>query len=67
MKIRVNNREKILPENVSIAKMLEINNLKEKEGIALAINNDIIPKEEWENTILKDGDSIIIINPTCGG
>jgi sulfur carrier protein len=37
------------------------------KGIAVAVNNQVIPKTDWGNTILQDKDSVLIITATQGG
>ncbi|MET4080449.1 sulfur carrier protein [Pedobacter sp. UYP30] len=37
------------------------------QGSAIAINQNIIPKIQWENHLLQSGDKIIIIKATQGG
>lgn len=37
------------------------------QGVAMAVNNSLVPKAEWENCILKEGMQIIIIKAACGG
>jgi large subunit ribosomal protein L7/L12 len=41
--------------------------LKELNGIALVLNEEIIPRSEWQKTILFDEDKIIIIGAVAGG
>lgn len=36
-------------------------------GIAIAVNNRMIPRAEWESFTLSENDSIIIIKAVCGG
>ena len=36
-------------------------------GIAVALNNTVIPKSEWEITSIKDHDKITIVTATQGG
>ncbi|MBP6429982.1 MAG: sulfur carrier protein ThiS [Bacteroidales bacterium] len=67
MKIIVNKREKIMPENISISGMINIINHGETSSIALAVNEEIIPQTKWDETKLKEGDKITIIQATCGG
>ncbi|SNR39602.1 sulfur carrier protein [Maribacter sedimenticola] len=38
-----------------------------KTGIAVAIQNAIVPKNLWESTILSNDDNILIIQATQGG
>lgn len=47
----------------SIPKQLEIST----NGIALAVNQNIITKSDWNTTTLSDGDEILIIKATQGG
>jgi len=37
------------------------------KGIALAVNDKVIPKSEWEKFCLKNGDSILAIGAVQGG
>lgn len=36
-------------------------------GVAMAIDNKMIPRAEWESTLLRDGANIVIIKAACGG
>ena len=36
-------------------------------GIAIALNNRVIPKNAWPETLLKDKDTILIITASQGG
>jgi sulfur carrier protein len=38
-----------------------------QKGFALAINNSVIPKAKWSETILTDNDKIVLIKAACGG
>ena len=38
-----------------------------RNGIALAINDAVIPKTDWELTYVKSDDKILIIQATQGG
>ena len=39
----------------------------DKVGIAVAINNKVVPKTKWNETILQDNDKVIVISATKGG
>ncbi|MFA6824905.1 MAG: sulfur carrier protein ThiS [Bacteroidales bacterium] len=67
MKIKVNNREKIMPENISITELVKLLNYSDTVGIALALEQEVVPKSDWDKTFLKDGENITIIQATCGG
>lgn len=36
-------------------------------GIAVAVNQRMVPRTEWDSYALKEGDSILIIKAVCGG
>lgn len=36
-------------------------------GIAVAVNNRVIPKEIWKDTILHEGDNLLLIGASYGG
>ena len=36
-------------------------------GIAIAVNNRMIPRAEWDSFALNEGDNILIIKAVCGG
>ena len=36
-------------------------------GIAIAVNNQVIPRSQWEAFLLAEGDKITIIRATQGG
>ncbi|WBV54976.1 sulfur carrier protein ThiS [Chryseobacterium daecheongense] len=55
----------IPPENLEALMALEAPG--RKKGIAVALNNRIIPISSWQNTVLQDQDSILIITATQGG
>jgi len=66
MTININNQSQSFSENSSVNDMLdqlEINS----NGIAVAINNTVISKECWLETILKNNDNVTIIQATQGG
>ncbi len=42
-------------------------NMPNTNGIALAVNEKVIPKTEWNNFQLNDNDKILIIKATQGG
>jgi sulfur carrier protein len=40
---------------------------KNKTGIAVAINNTVIPKSDWNSHPIQETDDILIISATQGG
>ena len=36
-------------------------------GVAMALGTTMVQRTEWETTMLKENDSVIIIKAACGG
>ncbi len=66
MTINVNNQSQYISENSTVEKLLEQLNIV-VNGIAIAINNEIIAKERWGKTFLQNEDQVTIIQATQGG
>lgn len=49
-----------------LGQLLETMALPER-GVAVAVNNTMISREEWKNYSLSEGDNILIIKAACGG
>ena len=65
MKLRVNNKEvETWATNLSLFSQEQ--NLP-ITGIAIAVNNRMIPRTEWDTYALNEGDNILIIKAVCGG
>lgn len=59
-------------ETLTLEKPSSINDLLEQKGyngklIAVAVNNDFLPKSAYATTILQDNDKIEIVAPMQGG
>jgi sulfur carrier protein len=64
--ITVNNNVQSIKDASSIETIvtqLEV----EAKGIAIALNHTVISRTEWNNILLKENDSILIIKATQGG
>ena len=65
MKIKVNNKEVETGANylLQLSQQLEL----PQAGIAVAVNNHMVPRSEWEHFVLHENDELIIIKAVCGG
>jgi sulfur carrier protein len=68
MELKINNQTKQFTANaLSIQALLDIEIPKKQNGIAVAINNTVIPKSNWNSHNLNETDDILIISATQGG
>ena len=66
IKVSVNGEIKELPKGLNVSQMIEALNYKTK-GFAVAINTTFVSIKSYEETIIKDGDTIDILAPVQGG
>lgn len=66
MKVLVNNKEVEIAEKSTIAQLIQFLQLPDK-GVAIAVDNKMIPKTEWNGFILKENAHVVIIKAACGG
>jgi sulfur carrier protein len=65
--IWVNQEEQQYDASMTLLNLLQQLEKAEKKGIAIAVNNSVIPKNDWQNLQLKNQDRITIITATQGG
>ena len=65
MKLRVNDKE-VETRATNLSLFSQEQNLP-VTGIAIAVNNRMIPRTEWDSYALNEGDNILIIKAVCGG
>ena len=62
------NRESFtLPETGTLADVLPLLEILRPDGIAIAVNDTVIPKSEWEQYRLQSEDKVFVIRATQGG
>ena len=66
IKVSVNGEIKELQEGLNVSQMIEALNYKNK-GFAVAVNTTFVSIKSYEETIIKDGDTIDILAPVQGG
>lgn len=54
-------------EDLKLKDFIVQNDLSDRSGIAVAVNLKVIPKKDWQNTMLIDNDEVLIITATQGG
>jgi sulfur carrier protein len=67
MDIYVNSKLQEIGTDASVSDALNSMNIPGQKGIAIAVNNNVIPKAEWGNYKLKEADKVTLIKATQGG
>lgn len=68
MKLIVNNQNKQYEQaTISVQELLDMEFPNRQNGIAVAIDNEIIPKSNWETTTIQENADVLIITATQGG
>ena len=65
MKLKVNNQE-VETGAITLSQFSQEQNLP-TTGIAVAVNQRMVPRTKWDSYTLNEGDNIIIIKAVCGG
>ena len=65
MKVTINNKETETQAKTirELAQELDL----PATGVAVAISNEMLPRDERENTIITEGADIVIVKAFCGG
>jgi sulfur carrier protein len=67
MHITLNNQPRELIAPCTLQQLLEQLGLSAQKGIAVAINDTVVPRENWSDHVLQEKDEVLIIKATQGG
>lgn len=69
MDLVINGEEQTFsPQRVgSVAQLMEAMEIEKARGVAVAVNDEVVPRGEWERAELGDGDRVEVIRATQGG
>ncbi|WP_035669698.1 sulfur carrier protein ThiS [Flavobacterium sp. 83] len=68
MELKINNQTKqFASDSLTVQALLDLEIPIKQSGIAIAINNTVIPKSNWNSHLIQETDDIIIISATQGG
>ena len=65
MKIRINGQEKVLTQPQNLQSLIK--EYSKNTRVIAEINGDIVKNETWEQTLIKDGDTIELVAFVGGG
>ena len=67
MEVLVNNKLYAVQPETSVTALLQFIQLSSLKGIAVAVNQEVVPKPDWPSKLLNPSDNITIIQATQGG
>ena len=67
--VTYNEKKRRIEENSPLTKLLELEGIdpQKAQGIALAHNLSVIPRNQWISLLLEDGDQIDVLQAIQGG
>lgn len=65
--VRVNDKSLALAATTSLTQLLTELGLSAAHGVAVAVNDAVVPRSGWEQHRLVDGDQVLVIQATQGG
>ena len=66
MTITLNQQPIDVAEDITLGSLLDIQGIA-RTGIAVAVNNKVVRKTDWENFHLGAGDNVLVITAVRGG
>lgn len=66
MKVVLNGTETEVETGMTVAALLAARELP-RQGVAVAVDNRLVPRTEWETHRLAEGAKITVIRAVCGG
>ena len=67
VEVSINQQKFQLPENQMLTDVLPLLFIQQADGIAIAVNQVVVPRGEWGRFVLQPGDSVFVIRATQGG
>lgn len=67
MTLYVNDQPRALNDGAKLADLLRELGLAERKGVAIAINDEVVPRSTWPTRVLAEGERVLVIQATQGG
>jgi sulfur carrier protein len=66
MRVTVNGRDRSLTAAVSVDDLVS-SLVAARRGVAVAVNGTVVPRSQWDQTALAEGDSVEVLSAAQGG
>jgi sulfur carrier protein len=67
MVIFVNDNKRQCEQQTNVEQLLAMLNIDDRSGMAVAINDRVVPKNKWQDRQLTENDNVLIIRASQGG
>ena len=67
MIVHVNDQPRTLAGDTTLAGLLRELGLADRKGVAIAINDEVVPRSRWPAHPLAETDHVLVIQATQGG
>ena len=67
MQIIYNNEKLDIASDSTLLDFLKSQNLSDQKGVALAVNDEVVPRSRWSNFNLNENDQLLVVQATQGG
>jgi sulfur carrier protein len=67
IEVSINLKNYFLPEAGTLADVLPLLEIRQADGIAIAVNEEVIPRSAWGKRELQPRDRVFVIRATQGG
>ena len=68
MRLMLNGREQELASGATVATVLEASGAPAAgRGVAVAVDGEVVPRGEWDRTLLSDGQRVEVLQAVGGG
>ena len=67
MTITVNDKSMEVPAGCTVETLCEMVGVTSDNPVAVAVGMDVMERERWSTTLLKENDKVTIIGAVCGG
>jgi len=67
IKVSINNKIEIFEIGCSVQQAIDVLGYESDAMLGVAVNQIFVSKDNWTETLLKEGDKMDILNPVSGG
>ena len=67
IEVSINQKQYSFPDLGTLADVLPLLEIRQADGVAIALNEVVIPRSEWAKQVLREQDRVFVIRATQGG